>query len=403
MQGAKIGLVDPVRTAKAFIPELRRREIDFVVIESGLMGTLEGEDVVRAPSIDLVAEALRAGGVTHVVGCVDPSITYADRLSAELGLSFSGLRRSEARRNKAMMAAAVRAAGLRVPKQREIHSEAELRAHLAAFVLPVVVKPVASGGTDNVHLCSTLDEAVAAYGAIFEQRNLMGEINRSVLVQEYIDGIEYVVDSVSFGGVHVPIDFFEYQKGTHNGRAFVYEKERFLRFEDDRSTRLWPFAQRVLDALEFRVGAGHMELKIDSRGEIVFIEIGPRLNGGDIFKIVRDTRADGKSQLDFAIDAAIGAPPPSASYRSAREGVRVYVIAEREGRLVGFDHLEEIEALASYTRTQWFVELGTHISRTTDMSSDVGWIDLTSADPVSLAADERRLDQILRRGVLRFA
>lgn len=398
-----IGLVDPIRTSKAFWGELTRREIDFVTIESGLVGTIPDVPgrVVRGHGIqDQIVGQLRHLGVTRLLGCVDPSITYTDSLSAQLGLPFNGLRLSEARRNKALMSAAVRKAGLRVPLQHETDRLEDLLVWLQTVDYPVVVKPVCSGGTDNVHACGTAEEVAAAFSKIYGTRNLMGAMNTSVLAQEFIDGIEYVIDCVSYDGRHVPIDFFEYQKGMHNGRSFVYEKERYLHSDDPRVGRLQEFAMGVLDALEFRHGPSHMEVKVNSRGEVVLIEVGARLNGGDIYKLVQDTRCDGKSQVEYTIDEVVGQEPPMAAYRSRSHGVRVYVVSTVEGRLTQIRHLDRIAALPSYRRTSLHVELGKVVQKTTDMSNDTGWIDLTNAEPLALRRDEQKLDEILSGGIL---
>ncbi len=59
-----------------------------------------------------------------------------------------------------------------------------------------------SAGTDDVFLCTDLEEAEVAFNRIFGKRNGLGLINESVLVQEFLSGVEYVVDQVSKDGVH---------------------------------------------------------------------------------------------------------------------------------------------------------------------------------------------------------
>jgi hypothetical protein len=398
-----IALVDPVRTSVAYLAELERRGVRYLQVESGFVGSLAGPAVVKAATLDEMAGILRGRGVTRVVGCVDPSLPYADELSALLGLPAHGIRRSEARRNKARMNEVVRAAGVNAPDQREVEDEAGLLDALLSFRWPVVLKPVASGGSDNVHLCRTADEALVAFRRILHARNLMGLLNTTVLLQEHVDGVEYMVDSVSFDEVHVPVSYFEYQKGIHNGRAFVYEKERFLRSDDPRSLRLGPFARTVLDALEVRTGPTHLEAKIDSRGELRFIEVGARLCGGDGFWLLQDVRADGRGQLEIAVDAFLGLAPPEPGYAARRGGIRVYVIAGEAGRLEGLRHVDRIEGLASFRRMQVHVQLGQAVVPTTDMSNDVGWIDLAHDDPAILDQDEQALDAILRDGILQLS
>ena len=400
-----IGLVDPVRTAKAFLPELERVNIPFVIVESGLLGelpNLTGRVVRATPTIEIMAERLRNLRITHLLGCVDPSVTYADRLCALLGLPFNGLRLSEARRNKVLINDAVRKAHLRTPVQFATDKFEDLLAWLKDFHYPVVIKPVSSGGTDNVYLCESDAQAVDYFHRIYGSKNLMGAINTAVLAQEYIDGVEYVVDCVSFNGTHTPIDVFQYQKGTHNGRAFVYEKERFLRAENPISKRLQAFAQEALNALDFRTGASHMEMKLTCNDEIVFIEVGPRLNGDDIHRLVQVTRADAKSQLEYTIDAVLGNPSPDPLYQTAKEGVRVHIISRGEGCLKELRNCETIQSLPSYTHMSLHTEIGGKVVRTTDQTNGAGWIDLTNPDLAMLQEDERQLDEILRDGILVF-
>ena len=54
------------------------------------------------------------------------------------------------------------------------------------------------------------------------QVNGLGGVNEGALVMEYLDGTEYVVDSVSRDGVHRIISIWEYDKRSVNGANFVY-------------------------------------------------------------------------------------------------------------------------------------------------------------------------------------
>lgn len=52
--------------------------------------------------------------------------------------------------------------------------------------------------------------------------NGLGGVNEGALVMEYLDGTEYVVDSVSRDGVHRICAIWEYDKRKVNGANFVY-------------------------------------------------------------------------------------------------------------------------------------------------------------------------------------
>jgi hypothetical protein len=401
----KLALVDPIRSSRVLIDEVKRRNVDFVVVESGLVGEIAemvGCPVISAPTIDAMAEKVRKLGVTQIIGCVDPCILYADTLAAYVGLPSNGLRLSEARRHKGRMNDAIRKAGLRAPSYCEASKIEDLVAWLRSANYPVVIKPASSGGTDNVYRCDTEGQAVDFFHRIIHKRNLMGAINESVLAQEFIDGTEYVADCVTYGGNHVAIGFLEYQKGTHNGRAFIYEKEFYLRSDDPVSVRLYEFAKKALDALEFRTGASHMELKINSKNEIVFIEVGARIDGAENHKLFHDGRADAKSQVEYTIDCALGLPPPDPAFGSRNEAMRTWIIATEEGQLKEWRNLDEIKALRSYTRMHLNVQVGQTVKKTMDLSNDAGFVELAHPDLDVLRADEKRLDEILAAGVLVF-
>jgi biotin carboxylase len=221
-----------------------------------------------------------------------------------------------------------------------------------------------------------------------------------VLAQEYIDGVEYIIDSVSSGGAHSAVGLFEYQKGTRNGRAFIYEKITFLNSNQPVSQRLREFAYRVLDELEIRNGASHMEVKINSRDEIVFIEVGARTSGTSVPRLTQLARADGKGPIEYVLDTIQGLPLPGDNYETGRGAVCVCIVSECEGHLKSFRNLEVIEALRSFAFMELSVKPGQKVSRTIDLASLAGYVALVHADPDILADDQRRLDELLSQGVL---
>ncbi len=63
-----------------------------------------------------------------------------------------------------------------------------------------MVKPVESAGSDDVFLCESKEDVKTAFERINGKINGLGQKNDAVLVQEFLDGTEYVVDSVSLDG-----------------------------------------------------------------------------------------------------------------------------------------------------------------------------------------------------------
>jgi biotin carboxylase len=66
----------------------------------------------------------------------------------------------------------------------------------------VVIKPVRSSGGDGVTCCTHYDEVKHTLSLLLGRSNKLGSINNEVVMQEYLDGVEHVLDSVSSNGIH---------------------------------------------------------------------------------------------------------------------------------------------------------------------------------------------------------
>lgn len=172
--------------------------------------------------------------IVAVIPGAETGVELADRLSYRLGLRSNGEELSLARRNKYLMGERVRESGVRAVKQQLCKSEAEVRVFVMTLYHPVhktlkaVIKPVQSAGSDDVFLVTSMDEAITAFNRIFKKRNGLGLINDSVLVQEFLEGREYVVDQVSKNGVHKVAAIWEYDKRKVNNVCICFLLSSFL-------------------------------------------------------------------------------------------------------------------------------------------------------------------------------
>lgn len=254
--------------------------------------------------------------ITGVVAGAETGVVLADKLSEHLGLTTNGSSGSAARRNKFLMGEKVRAAGLRAVRQRSAtkwaHMEefvAREQALLQAAGLPmrVIVKPVESAGSDDVALCTSIDEVRRAFGNIQGKINGLGLENTATLVQEYLEGTEYVVDTVSRDGKHKCVAVWEYDKRRVNDAPFVYFGV-ILRAVDETLAPMVDYVLKVLDALEIRHGPAHAEVKLVRKPngedlEPCLVEIGARCHGGEGSYLPIVNRCLGYNHVDAALDS----------------------------------------------------------------------------------------------------
>ncbi|WP_029233397.1 ATP-grasp domain-containing protein [Butyrivibrio sp. VCB2006] len=167
---------------------------------------------------------------------------------------------------------------------------------------PVIVKPLdrsGSRGIVKVYDPSKLDEAI-------ETAEEQGFIKKA-LVEEFVEGNEYSVECVSWKGHHT---FLAMTKKYTTGSPNFIETGHIQPSGVDEQTinRVKEVVSHALDSLQIKNGASHSELKIDSNGNIVIIEIGARM-GGDF---IGSTLVHYSTGIDFVkavINIALGEEP----------------------------------------------------------------------------------------------
>jgi hypothetical protein len=223
--------------------------------------------------------------IAAILPGAETGVELADQLSSHFSLRTNGTAQSDARRNKYIMGETVRSAGIRAVKQLESHTWSEIAAFLQDWQpdpYRVIVKPMDSAGSDDVTLCRSEEEVQRAFGHILGKVNGLGLVNNSVLVQEYLDGQEYVVDMVSRDGEHKLVGIWEYDRRPANGASFVCHGQwhRIVSDDPDYYGQIVNYEKSVCTALGIRNGPSHGEVKWYKDAPIL-VEVGSRCHGGD--------------------------------------------------------------------------------------------------------------------------
>jgi CelD/BcsL family acetyltransferase involved in cellulose biosynthesis/biotin carboxylase len=310
-----VAIVDPYDAGAMLAPAFAEHGVASVMVGSTAEVPLEARAAFDATAFrDLlfchgdIAEsvaALRGHGVSHVLAGSERGVMLADRLSEALGVPSNGTRLSQARRDKARMIEAVGGAGIRVPRQIESGSLHDIMAWIdAGDHWPAVLKPRLAKGSDGVHLCATREEVSRAFHAVHDHVDRLGYRNETVLVQEFLVGREYVVDTVSHDGRHRLAALWPYGKPAPGFDSIgLLSTKELLPPQGELADMLFCFAVRVLDALEIRQGAGHCEVIVDDDGPAL-VEIGARLHGGPPAHLMCRA-ATGTSQLDLLVQSVL--------------------------------------------------------------------------------------------------
>lgn len=326
----------------------------------------------------------------------ESGVLLADYLSEKLGLRTNGTALSLCRRNKYEMVERLRACG--IPAARQFFARREkdlLRAEEIGF--PLVLKPLDSAGTDGVFVFRSSEELSRAYREVLGKKNIFGAYIREVVVQEFLEGIEYVVDTVSRSGRHLVTDVCVYEKVKANGRERIYDTMKLVDFREDLASYFF----RVLNALGIQNGPAHGEIMLTSKGPRL-VEVGARLAGVGWPALVR--LATGYGPIEATIDAYLN---PRRFLQKQRQGLTkkgeawmVVGISRNEGRLRHPLSLVS-QGLKSLISEHWEKK---RLRKTVDLLSAPGYFQLFHRDPEVIARDYRRYrereSEWLRQGCL---
>ena len=345
-----------------------------------------------------------------MVGC-ETGVLLGDLLSETLGLRGNGTARSRERRNKFYQTEALRTAGLNACGQMLANSMEEveqvLRERPKTNPFKAVVKPVEGAGSDGVFICDSPEAVRKAFTALEGTKNVLGLTNYAVLLQEYLRGDEYVVDTVSRSGVHKCVAIWKYDKRMFNGSPVVYFGIRLMSVDDEPQLRaMVEYTFKVLDALGIRNGSVHSELKTEERGPVL-IEANCRLHGGEGTWAPMVETCLGYSQVSAMIDAYLD-PPAFAAIPAYPDNFKAFATeADMQSNVSGIlkevdpEALAKIKALSSYRDGFLAVTVGERIEKTIDLLTSCGNYNLVNQSKEQLDIDYEEFHRIVGKGIFR--
>lgn len=367
-----------VRTTPAWLAAMRAPDLD--AYDESLV-VVDGEPT--AAQRDL----LRRWGIVAVLPGQESAVEGADRLRAALGLAGNDPSTSAVRRDKFLMNEALRERG--VPAVRQWRGDnADLLVALfeEAATYPAVAKPLASAGTDGVYICVSADELRRAIVRILSRHDLFGRPNEAVLVQEYLHGEEYIVDTVSQAGRHHVVGIWRYAKRTIEGGHRIYDLDVLVPQSTPDARRRADYVRRALDAVGIQDGPAHAEV-IDTPNGPRLVEVGARLSGN-----IHDTFHNtclGDNQARLAVAAATGSTLPAHDDSFRQPAVVFHGASEVSGtvRAVRDDVVRRIRELPSLHDIVVKYGAGDRLAATVDLMTTSCKAFLTHPDEHVLARD----------------
>ncbi|MGO4461771.1 ATP-grasp domain-containing protein [Streptomyces sp. M-16] len=239
---------------------------------------------------------------------------------------------AHAARDKAAMATAFTTAGVTAPRTHTIATPAMLRARFLrpGMRLPVIVKPADAAGSQGVTVVARLQDADTAWRHAHTAPGMYGgSAGRTVLLQQYIPGREYSVESLTQHGrtTHLAITAKTTTRGTHR-----------VELAHTLPAQLPPAVEQAIHqetakavrAVGIRNGASHTEVIVTPTGRPYVIETAARIGAGHIGDLLH--HALGINPWTALLDIALGRPARLTPGRRHHATVR-FLTSPAAGRL----------------------------------------------------------------------
>lgn len=379
-----IVLVDPLSAGEPYIPAAVAMDYRVLVLltrDRSLYQDLHAsylgpggfshpqvEAFVCAATLHAALTALRqwAPDIVAVVPASDLGVESADQLAQALGLPCNQVALSMARRDKGLMKDAVRLANLRTAQYTRVDNVSSGLAFATCVGYPVVAKTPTGAASFNVFKCINAEELTRAIVAIVNNTDPFQRRQADCIIEEFIDGTEYVVNLFADGEkVHVT-DVWQYTKIENQHAANLYFDTFTVDAGAPQFAALVSYAKAVVQALGISYGPVHGEFFIDAKGPVL-VEIGARPAGLGMATIFSENGMFDVFTATLRAYLHLAGRDQAIAQRNRACAWIVSIPNTETGILQHIEGLETISTLPGYVAHSLAVAPGQAISPTVDL------------------------------------
>ncbi len=241
-----------------------------------------------------LAVAEKYGISAVVTAATDKPLVMMARIAKALSLPFYSVETAVWSTDKYQMKARFIEGGVPCAQGRLIHNADEAK----DLAFPIICKPRDNSGSRGVKLCRSLQELQECIDEALQYSHL-----DTVLVEEYLEGREFSIESLHYGGKSEVIQFTE-KKTTEFPYNVELGHKQPANLTESQQAEIREIISKIASCLNFENCASHTELKVNDRG-IFVIETSPRL-GGDYITSTLTPLSTGINLEDQLLHIAMG-------------------------------------------------------------------------------------------------
>lgn len=312
-----------------------------------------------------VAKRHRVDGVMTLAS--DMPMRSVAAVAQELGLVGISDDTALKATNKAEMRKALKEHGVPIPKFYKVSNREEYDNAVKAFKVPFIVKPADNSGSRGIFKINDL----TAYQTIHDAYDYSRASSRNgdVVVEEYMNGPEVSVETLSVDGICHVIQITD--KLTTGAPHFVeMGHSQPTQLDDNTAERIREVTKAANKAIGIMNGPSHTEIIVTAEGPKI-VELGARL-GGDCITTHLVPLSTGVDMVECCIKIALGERPNIKP--KFRKGSAIRYFHQSAGVITSIDGIGAAEKIKGVQQVSVVHGIGEQISDVIDSASRMGFV-----------------------------
>lgn len=247
---------------------------------------------------------------------------------------------------------------------------------------PCIVKPVDDSGSNGVLKCNDFETMIIHVEELLSiKKNVRNQKKtRIVLIEEFVKGDEYSVETFSYKGSHHLIGITK--KSVANAPFFV-ESGHVYPAPDIESEAIYEGTMEILNLVGWETGPAHIEIKMKDN-KLFLVEFNGRLAGGMIPVLIN--YANGLDLVKEQVKAAAGIEPNLKSSLKQFAGIR-FLMSNESGEVSGITGMDGI-VIPEVKEIKCKVGIGDKVEKATNAYSRFGHI-------IAASSEHEKLTEVL--------
>ncbi|KAB8029675.1 ATP-grasp domain-containing protein [Fluviispira multicolorata] len=346
-------IVDSFSSGFEYLSELKKNDIKIVSVISKKAKYLNFkekiEDIIDEEEeysdlIKKIKEYVENGKILFCLPGSKSGVELAEKIANTLQLKTNLKDFSRSRVNKYLMQERMKDCGLKSIKQTIV---THLDEEKYGFNYPVILKPTQSAGSDAVCLCKSKKDLVYYLNTHLAELNKLGNVNNEVLMQEFIEGTEFIVDLATYDQHSELIAMWEYEKQMLPEGAFIYSALKLLDSQHIYFQKLLKYSLDVIHALGVRIGPSHVKIMMNKKEELVLIDVGSCPHGGKSQFIMKECLE--YNQISRSLDLILKGTKVDRYYPKKYAQI-TFLISKKSGVFQKFSYLNELKKLQGFSQ-----------------------------------------------------